>query len=166
MKSFAAAMSSLKSAIPILILLVTSCSRDEEITQNMVYDQYVTIDQGIWGSVIYREGNWMPPVGKNAIWYPVERDVLFCRPINILMEELPQNLSKEIIDEHLIFVTRSDHRGFYEMNLPTGLYTVLVKEDTMYYFNYMDGQGNLSPVNVDTNATTPLHLIIDYNAVY
>lgn len=59
---------------------------------------------------------------------------------------------------------QTDSKGFYQVTLPDGLYTIVIVEKGLLYAPLMDGIGGLSPVTVN-KAKTKADLTLNY-AVY
>ena len=54
---------------PILFFMSVLLSYQKDQPVDNDYSKYVTIKQGVWGSVVFREGNWQPVPGYNINKY-------------------------------------------------------------------------------------------------
>ncbi len=148
--------------------VLLSCQKDQPVDND--YSKYVTIKQGVWGSVVFREGNWQPVIDwTQAKEYPVRRTICIYRltPNSSAVPASGEGPSFfDQINTTRVAQTKSNKNGFYEIELPPGQYSVFVKENGCYYCNRFDGSGNLCPVTMSTNTATEINLLIDYKAVY
>lgn len=147
-------------------LALSSCEDDPCDIEDLDYSKQVTVKQGVWGSCIYKEGDFMPgtPTGTAC---GAKRTISFFE----LTHESEATESEETgfyteIHSTLVGQTESDELGFYEIALSPGDYSVFIHEEGMYYSNSWDSQRNLSPVTVTLNTATEVHLTIDHKAFY
>jgi hypothetical protein len=70
------------------------------------------------------------------------------------------------INSKLVSSVESDLTGFFQIELDPGKYSLFVWEDTCYYSNGFDGQGNIYPVEVDSCAISEVRFDITYEAAY
>ena len=150
-----------------LSTLLFSCQKDRPVEAD--YSKYVTITQGLWGSVVFREGDWQPQIDESAIEYPVKRTI-YIYQLTTTSQAIQDNGQGSSffsqINSQLVGQTKSNKNGFYQIELPPGQYSVFVEEKGEYYCTSWDGYGNMCPVTINSNATTEKHLLIDYKAVY
>jgi len=133
-----------------------------------------TINQGVWGNVWFWEGNWMPYSGQiaeprgNKIT-PVIREIFFYKATTI-QQLIPYHLKDgpfySFIPTELVAKTSSNVTGFYQVELRPGLYSVFIKEGTVYFANKGDGVGRLNTVEVQPGKVIKLQLDITYKAGY
>ncbi|WP_051296286.1 carboxypeptidase-like regulatory domain-containing protein [Eisenibacter elegans] len=131
-----------------------------------------TISQGIAGRILWLEGNRMPsmdPVTRKAVEY---EDVGIAREIHVYT---PTKMTQVSVSEAVFYtnfpskpvaVGRSDAQGCFEIALPPGEYTLVVKEEKGFYGNMFDGDGNIYPITVEANKVTPIRFLVDYMASY
>ena len=150
-----------------------SCKKDKLIcTGHMNYfpernHDKVTIKKGIWGDIWFWEGDFMP-FGMGTIT-PVSRDVRIhelTKLDDVVRTTYPYSAFYDRINTTLICSTRSDSYGFFEVELPTGSYSIFVVEDSLFYSNSYDGQGNIYPFFVDSGEVTGIRFDITYLAYY
>lgn len=130
-------------------------------------NEKVTISEGVWGQLRYREGNFMPGSGctsgrimavqRTVLFYELTPDSLVTRPLH---DPFVSEIQTELVDS-----VRSDPSGFFQVILPPGQYSMFVREDTLLYANGGDSRG-IYPVTVDPGKATAVAFDIDYNAVY
>jgi hypothetical protein len=136
--------------IKILILsLAVLCSRSVESAE----PRTPTITAGIWGTVTLAEGDCMPVVTEDG----QQEDQGACRQMHeartvYILEPVKDS---EIEMTHLktegriIRQVQAGRDGFYEVELPDGVYSVFVDDDGQKYCNYFGGQKNdICPVKV------------------
>jgi len=135
----------------------------------------VTISQGAWGNVWFWDGNFMPVAipgieSSGGQITPVIREIHVHRPTTWTeMTNPTSNISGPFflnIPSELIAIASSDETGFYQIDLPPGLYSVFVKEGTAFYANLFDSQGRINPVEVLPGTVTKLQLDITYKAAF
>lgn len=128
------------------------------------------IKQGVKGQVLFYEGNHMPRAslpGKESnnnrgTITPVIREILF-------FELFKRNSSGYFVNPagaRLVKKIQSDQKGFYQVKLPVGKYSVAVKENGSYYANLEDAEGYANPVEVKKGEVTTLNIRITYKAYF
>jgi hypothetical protein len=70
------------------------------------------------------------------------------------------------IQTQLVSRTSSDDQGYFQLELPSGTYSLFVWEQERYYANGFDGFGYIMPVDVAEGAVVRRDMIIDYKAAY
>jgi hypothetical protein len=152
------------------VLLLLSCQQDDEFNcsnnEPERNNSSVTINQGLWGDIWFWQGDFMPICASGTI-SPVERTVY--------VYELTTNDEAELnyasggfftsINTNLIGTTTSNSRGFFEIELEPGTYSVFVKEGDNYYANRWTSEG-INPVTVTENEVSELLFDITYEATY
>lgn len=133
-------------------------------------DDKVTIAQGIWGNVWLWQGNHMPSTDKDyssGTITPVKRDILiYERTAPEDAEEAQDSDFYSQIHTALVSRTASDVDGFYEVALPPGDYSLLIREDDRYYAPVYGENGHLNPVTVAPDSVTRHQVDITYQAVF
>jgi hypothetical protein len=161
----------IKNKILILVLfpLLFACGKDNYDWTNKTDDLYkhnekkISITEGIWGTLIQREGNWMPGADGNRKEFPAQRKVAVYEYTTV--EEIKGYPTSCEVFTKLIATTTCDKEGFYELKLKPGRYSVFLKEKGKLYANSGDGDGGINPVIVETSKVSEMNLVIDY-AVY
>ena len=127
----------------------------------MTNESSVTIGQGIWGDIWFWEGDFMPvcPQGNVA---PVEREIRIHTLTHKDQVDCKNSSFFYSISTQLIATTWSNEKGFFEAELDTGWYSIFVLEDSLFYANGGDGQGNIWPVHVSKGIATGIIFNIDY----
>lgn len=129
----------------------------------------VTISQGVWGEVVFSEGNLMPgaecPSGSIE---PVRRTVL-------IYNETPRSKTQPgpaagffaSVSTELVDSVVSDSRGFFEKTLPAGTYSVFVRENSLLYANSYAMPGEIiNPVKIQQGQVARHRIDINYRAAY
>jgi hypothetical protein len=127
----------------------------------------VTIVQGVWGTVRLWEGDFMPPFPTGTIT-PVQREICVYEATRYdSVEQIVGSggFYKSIFTKR-VARTKSNAKGFYEVALPPGRYSVFVLEDTLFYSNEGDGAGYLTPVTVLAGKTTERRIDISSGAAF
>lgn len=128
----------------------------------------ITIEQGVAGTVILREGNCMPMIGPYEGDNPC-RSYSVVRTIRIYEPTSPENAegrgpSFEEIHTKLVSETQSDKEGFFQTELRPGLYSLFIVEKGKYYRN-MWSNSYIGPLSIVSDSVTIENPVIDY-AVY
>ncbi len=124
------------------------------------------LKQGICGTILLQQGNQMPGPGRKlSAGQPVAREVLVYQLTNTNQAQSSGTIFTGI-KTALVAKTRSNAKGYFELKLPAGKYSVFVQEQEGLYANYFDGQGNLNPVEVIKNSVTNRNITINNKAVF
>jgi len=154
-----------------LTLLLQACkeSPTSNQLQNPPDNEYkVTITQGVWGNVWFWEGNFMPMIDPHhAKITPVIRKIYVYEATNDSMVERSGGGSFfRKINSNLITTLSSGIDGFYQVSLPPGKYSFFVKEDSLFYANSWDGEGDILSAIVTENNVVKNQIDITYKATY
>ena len=164
----------------VLITLLVSIACDEEPTSVLVPgggENLGGISQGIYGTVLFWEGDFMPTFpgdDSGGVVYPVERDVcifeaVLHQDVEWIYAEIEPGFHAYVaadIPAILVDVVRSGGDGYFEAELPAGRYSIFVREGGYYYANLVDGGGFVYPAEVKDGRTTEVEFDITYMATY
>lgn len=145
-------------------------SATTEPTTNDIPD-WVSIDEGIWGNVLYWEGDFMPgdPTGTKT---PVARTIhIYETTTESEAARIDNTTFFEYVDTQLVLVVYSESDGTFQAQLPPGEYSVFVLEDGKLWANlkeidYETGVSTINPVAVDDDRLSEFNIDIDYAAAY
>ena len=159
----------MKRALPAILsfaLLTCSCGLFApkcEIQYPPRNGRSVTITEGVWGDVWFWQGDFMPVCPTGTI-RPAEREVLFYELTGLDSVAIadPAGPFYTQVRSRLIGSTRSNARGFFEIRLPPGTYSVFVREDSLLYSNRFDGRGHIFPVVVKRVGVAEIRFDITY----
>lgn len=149
------------------LFLLSACKKTKtlELTENCNTE----IVQGIEGTVVVREGNWMPGPDMN----PEQKGSSVQREIYIYeltkMSQTTPNEERVFFDNvqtKLIKKIISSPEGCFKVSLPVGRYSIFVVEEGKLYANRFDGDMHIFPVLVEESSLTHVQLIIDHKATY
>lgn len=135
-------------------------------------NEKITISQGVSGTVVFTEGNCMPPVMDNAsdpsrcMRYPVHRKIYIYELTQSSQAQETRGGFFRSVSTRKVAETTSDQEGFFELALPPGTYSVFIEEGGELYANLWDGQGNIQPVEVPEGETVFVRLDISYAATF
>ena len=120
------------------------------------------ITEGVFGDVWFWQGDFMP-VCPTGIVRPVMREVLFYEltGLDSVVWTSPGGFYTEV-KSRLVGSTRSNTRGFFEIDLPPDTYSVFVREDSLLYSNHFDGDRHVFPVVVKQGGVTRIRVHITY----
>jgi len=129
------------------------------------------IKQGILGTVVVREGNFMPApdrAGKpkaNKKGKTTNRELLIYELTNLSQVKTNGAFYSQVQTKPIAKVT-ADADGLFQVFLKPGRYSVFSQEPQGLYANQFDGNGNIFPVEVVADRLTLVEFVIDYNASY
>jgi len=129
------------------------------------------IKQGILGTVVVREGNFMPApdrAGKlkaNKKGKTANRELLIYELTNLTQVKANGTFYSQIQTKPVAKVTAGAD-GIFQVFLKPGRYSVFSQEPQGLYANQFDGNGNIFPVEVVADRLTLVEFVIDYNASY
>ena len=138
--------------VALTMLVATSCEK--------------TINEGIYGTVKVRYGDWMPG-STNGGEKPLACEVRAYEYFTL--DEIGgyrhADYSPEQMPKTLVASTNSDSKGRYQLSLPPGQYSVVLMDGDMCQITSVDDKGGICPVTVTADKTTECNLILDC-AVY
>jgi len=147
----------------VLVGILSSC------TNPMGSESKPGIDQGVWGFIKSYEGNFMPGLDSEVMGEikPVKTIVcIFELTYTEDAEWIEYSSFYRSVNSKIVEAGMSDNKGYYEISLPEGTYSIFVILDGKYYaFNY-GGMGEISPFTVRQDSVTRLDLDITYKAYF
>jgi hypothetical protein len=100
---------------------------------------------------------------------PVVREIYICRVITL--KEMsdshaaqPRGRFFSVVPAQIVATTSSDKKGFYQLELPPGTYSLFVKEDNAFYADKFDGEGRITPFEVLPQSVTRIPIDIRYKS--
>jgi hypothetical protein len=156
----------------VLFLLVVvpaalSCSKDKDITQ--ANTGLVTISQGVYGTLLFREGNCMPVIDPNACKEYFVKRKIFIYEAATESDAVPATSYSTFYTSAgtpLVATAESNSSGFFEVSLTPGKYSIFIKEDGKLWAKGIDDQEHIMPVTVTQGTAVQRNIVIDYKAVY
>jgi hypothetical protein len=122
--------------------------------------------QGICGSVSRTSGNQMPgPDKKSTGSAPIEVEI-FIYEATTTSQVTNVDGFYSAVTTRLIKMVKSKKDGTFTVKLPSGIYSVFVKEKSGLWANTFDGQGRINPVEVTTGNYTTFTINVNYEAAY
>lgn len=145
-----------------LLFCTGGCGKD--------YSFNPSIEQGMWGRVEFREGNFMPgPVPPSGTVTFVQRRIYvfeITHSDDVVQDTTLGPVFYTEIRKGLVAKTLSNSHGYFQLSLPLGSYSLFVEEQGRYYANLFDGQGYIFPVTVTDGSIKRIDILIDYKAFY
>jgi hypothetical protein len=168
------------SIVVLLLFSVFSCDKNDAppgipntaaCDMTAIYaanEKKVTVDEGVWGTIAFMQGNCMPMIGLSPISScPVKRTVRFYG-YTLRGQAVPVQNSLSFFESFstpLMAAVETDANGFFQLQLPAGTYTVVTVEDGKLYASDSDGQGGLNPVKYE-GGLLKVNLTMTYKAVF
>jgi len=135
----------------------------------LLNSDHVTIHEGVWGNVLFWEGDFMPGSGPGGMVTPVVREIHFFEaafPEDVDRVDPYDYFYYEIFTP-LVAVTISDPCGFFEVDLPPGTYSAFVKEGDLYYGARIASDGTFMKVTVpEVGGPVYYRIDMDYLAYF
>ena len=143
-------------------LLIAACSSTQNLSKSMV------INQGIRGIVTERTGNQMPsPDVPSSEGKPIKTTIYVYEQthLNQVQRAGTAPLYDTILSKFVKSV-ESDENGMFEIDLPTGNYSLFTKVKGKYYANHFDDKNNIAPVTVKKNKVTEVNITVSASASF
>ncbi|MGI4021263.1 MAG: hypothetical protein ACRYFA_07135 [Janthinobacterium lividum] len=122
--------------------------------------------QGVCGTVLLKQGNQMPAPGRKlSPGQPVIREIAVYQLTNLSDVKNTDGIFSAI-KTALVAKTRSNAKGYFELTLPIGKYSVFVVEKEGLYANYFNGKGSINPVEVLKDSLVNKDIYISNKAVF
>lgn len=144
----------------LLIMLGFSCTT--------MKDGQSSIKQGVFGRVLWMEGNFMPspdrPQHKEST--PVLRTV-YIYALTKLNETEGESPLFARINRAPIAKVKTNKDGYFQCKLTPGRYSIFtLEEDGRFFANLFDGEGSITPFEVKTGEVTRFDVNINYRAAF
>ena len=118
----------------------------------------------VTGKVLFWEGDFMPGDGPTGTITPVGRIVCFFEPtLSVITTE---STLHSFVLSPFVSSTESDENGDFSMELPPGVYSVIVMEKPGVFYASTSNDEAYLPVNVIPNDETVVRINIKYLATF
>ncbi len=124
------------------------------------------VKQGICGTVLLKQGNQMPSPGRlPSPGQAVSREIRIYKLTNL--SDVKNNGGIfTAVKTVCVAKTTSNTKGYFEVALPAGQYTVFIAEKEGLYANNFNGKGSINPVEVLKDSLTRKDISISNKAVF
>ncbi|WOK08559.1 hypothetical protein RT717_07915 [Imperialibacter roseus] len=150
----------------IVLLISFSCRQDDDSdcwpADPKRNSDAVTIKQGLWGDVWLYEGDFAPICASGSIT-PVERTIHIYQQATRKDAEVFEGtlIFFKTVKTDLIATTTSNAKGFFEVYLEPGIYSVFVQEGDSLYANRGTADG-INTVTISEGQVAELLFEITY----
>jgi len=161
---------SVKNSLFLFLLtsLLSGCQTPQKVSEQLPPNANTTkIIQGIYGKVIFKEGNFTPSgeIANNGKIYGVKRQIYFyeltaLKDVKMGEGDFVNYISSEIMDS-----IYSDKNGNFNIELPEGKYSIIINESGRLYAK-PDDKDYLNPISITQNVAKNVVIEIDYKAQY
>ena len=133
-----------------------------------VKDGQASIKQGIFGRVLWQQGNFMPspdrPQQKGSV--PAVR-IVYIYKLTKLSETVGESPLFSKINTQLVAKVNTNKEGYFQCKLTPGKYSIFtLEEDGKFFANLFDGDGNVAPVEVKVGEITKYDINVNYKAAF
>ncbi len=127
-----------------------------------------TIKQGVFGKVLWLEGNVMPsPDAPNRGAGRAAVRTLQIYELTYLNQVEGQSPLFTKINTKLVATVKSNKEGYFQCQLKPGKYSIFTLEDDGHRFaNLFEGNGEIAAFEVKAKAVTTYSITINYKAFY
>ena len=156
------------SLVILLSFFSMRCSTSKTTTQATDTKKEQSMEQGIMGKIIWKQGNMMPQFGdskKSGVVEGTIRDIFIYEVVNKKALKQAGPFYKDIPTK-MVAKGKSAEDGSFKIQLEPGTYSMFTKEPNGLYGNLTDGQGNLSVVKVEKGKYTEIKFEVSYEAAY
>ena len=124
--------------------------------------------QGIEGYLYKVSGNQMPSPDKKPAPPLGIKGTLYVYELTNVSQAVkkPGSSFYSSVSTKLIKKVQTNNKGYFNIQLAAGRYSVFIKKDSVLYANRFDTQNNITPVEVKAGKMTKVEMRMDYNAVY
>ena len=145
-----------------VILTILSCTSLKK--QNTA----IKTEQGIDGYVYKTSGNLMPMPGRAMPEPSGISTTIFIYEITNIKDVVRMDNSPwyTAIHKRLIATTQSDSTGHFNLQLPSGDYSLFTKKGQLFYANLFDQENNIAVAKVEEGKLTKTVIKIDAGATY
>lgn len=144
----------------LLIMLGVSCTTIKEGQS--------TIKQGVFGRVLWMEGNFMPSPDKPkpTVDMPAHRTI-YIYTLTKLSETEGESPLFSRINSKLIAKVKTNKEGYFQCKLAPGKYSIFtLEEGGLFFANLFDGEGTITPFEVTKGSVTTYNISINYKAAF
>jgi hypothetical protein len=134
----------------------------------IIKDGKPTIKQGVFGRVLWLQGNVMPsPDAPNrGTGKPAERSLQIYEITKLDQVEGQAPLFTKVKTK-LVATTKTDKEGYFQCRLKPGKYSIFtVEEEGKLFANLFEGNGEITPFEVKANEVVTYHITINHKAFY
>ncbi len=133
-----------------------------------IRDGKSTIKQGVFGKVLWLEGNFMPSPDKPKAGggVPAPRTVYIYELTKLTDAEGEAPLFTKI-NKSLIAKAKTNKDGFFQCKLKPGKYSVFtLEEEGKFFASLFEGDGSIASFEVKEGEVTTYDIHINYKAAY
>ena len=133
-----------------------------------VKDAKSSIKQGVFGRVLWMQGNFMPSPDRPQQngGTPAVRTIYIYSSTKLSEAEGESPLFSKI-NKDVIAQVKTNKQGYFQCKLPPGKYSIFTLEDDGKFFaNLFDGEGNITPFEVKEDSVTRYDINVNYKAAF
>ena len=133
-----------------------------------VKDGKSSIKQGVFGRVLWMQGNFMPSPDRPQRngGTPALRTIYIYSYTKLSQAEGESPLFSKINND-LVAQLKTNKEGYFQCKLPSGKFSIFtLEEDGKFFANLFDGEGNITPFEVKKGEVTRYDISINYKAAF
>jgi hypothetical protein len=138
---------------------------------SIIKDGKPTISQGVFGRVLFLQGNQMPsPDKKTNGGKPVLRKIHIYQ-LTTLKETVGESPLFTAVKTKLVATITTNKEGYFQCKLPIGKYSIFTEEEAdplkkLFFANLFEGNGEITPFEIEVAKVTNINININYKAFY
>jgi len=144
--------------LAVIVVILVSCTIQKSTQSNL--------QQGIEGTIYKVSGNQMPMKGGERSKPKPQISEVYIYQATTAKQVQGQGTLYSRINTKLVAKVKTDNSGHYQVSLPTGLYSVFVKEGNLYFASESDGSGTLNPAQVTAGSISTRNITVNHDAAY
>ncbi len=133
-----------------------------------VKDGKSSIHQGVFGKVIWLQGNFMPsPDRQSTKNGSAAQRTIYIYSLTKFGETQGESPLFLTINTPLVAKVKTNKEGYFQCKLAPGRYSIFtLEEDGKFFANISDGEGNITPFEVKVGEVTTNDISINYKAAF
>ena len=133
-----------------------------------VKDGKPSIKQGVFGRVLWLQGNFMPsPDRPQQNGGKATLRTVYIYQLTKFSETIGESPLFSKINTHLVAKVSTNKEGYFQCKLAPGMYSIFtLEEDGKFFASLSDGDGNVAPLEIKVGEITKYDINVNYKAAF